>query len=61
MVGGQVLTIFVGDRAFNITRLNGPQWGISGILGVLSLPCAVLIRLIPGTWIIAMVPYALRK
>lgn len=29
------------------TRLNGTQWAISLILGALSLPIAVAIRLIP--------------
>ena len=47
IIGGQVLIIFIGGRAISVTRLNGPQWGISVILGALSIPVAMLIRLIP--------------
>ncbi|KAF2736867.1 calcium-translocating P-type ATPase [Polyplosphaeria fusca] len=61
MVGGQVLIIFVGGRAFNVTRLNGIQWAISIVLGLLSLPWAVVIRIIPDMWAARIVPYALRK
>ncbi|KAA8652034.1 hypothetical protein EYZ11_009409 [Aspergillus tanneri] len=51
IIGGQVLIIFVGGEAFSVTWLNGPQWGISLVLGVISLPIAVIIRLFPD-WII---------
>ncbi|KAL7276871.1 plasma membrane calcium [Rhizina undulata] len=47
MIGGQVMIIFVGGTAFSVVRLNGVQWAISLILGVLSIPVAVIIRLIP--------------
>ncbi|KAH6711782.1 calcium-translocating P-type ATPase [Leptodontidium sp. MPI-SDFR-AT-0119] len=56
MIGGQVMIVFVGGKAFKVTPLNGPQWGISIVLGALSLPVAVLIRIIPDAWIAKLVP-----
>ncbi|KAM0750630.1 putative calcium-transporting ATPase [Meredithblackwellia eburnea MCA 4105] len=51
MVGGQALIVNVGGAAFQVTRIGGRDWGISVILGALSLPLAVLIRMIPpGPW-----------
>jgi len=47
IVGGQVLIIFVGGAAFSVVRLNGAQWGYSLVLGILSMPVAIIIRLIP--------------
>jgi Ca2+-transporting ATPase len=35
MIGGQTLIVFVGGDAFVVTKLTGPQWGISIVLGVL--------------------------
>ncbi|RDL35879.1 Calcium-transporting ATPase [Venustampulla echinocandica] len=29
MIGTQILIVFIGGRAFSITRLNGAQWGVS--------------------------------
>jgi P-type Ca2+ transporter type 2C len=51
MIGGQTIIIFVGGAAFQITKLNGEQWGISLALGVLSIPLGVLIRCIPDSFI----------
>lgn len=52
MVGLQVAIIFIGSRAFQINPggLDGTQWAISVILGGISLPWGVLIRLFPDTW-----------
>ncbi|KAH6673701.1 calcium-translocating P-type ATPase [Halenospora varia] len=61
MVGGQVLIIFVGGKAFHVTPLNGPQWGYSIVLGALSLPVAVIIRLIPDSWIAHLIPGRWKK
>ena len=47
MVAGQVMIVFVGGKAFGITRISGAQWGIC--LG-LSVPClmwAVGLRCVP--------------
>jgi Ca2+-transporting ATPase len=55
MVAGQVLIIFVGGDAFVVVRLNGAQWGISLVLGFLSIPVGILIRLVPDAWLRACV------
>ncbi|KAL4947791.1 hypothetical protein BDW69DRAFT_189856 [Aspergillus filifer] len=56
IVGGQVLIIFVGGHAFSVTRLDGPQWAVCLILGVISLPVAVIIRCIPDEFLRKLVP-----
>jgi len=61
MVGGQVMIIFIGGRAFSVTRLNGPQWGYSLVLGALSLPMAVVIRLIPDAFVARFLPTSWQK
>lgn len=61
MVGGQVMIIYVGGRAFNVVRLDPNQWGISIILGALSIPVGIIIRLIPDEFIGAILPKRLRK
>jgi Ca2+-transporting ATPase len=58
MIGGQVMIIFVGGVAFGVKRLDGPQWGISIVLGFLSLPVGVLIRLIPDHYLAQILPRA---
>ncbi|KAK1723208.1 calcium-translocating P-type ATPase [Colletotrichum acutatum] len=55
MAGGQVLIVFVGGAAFKVEKLNGPQWGISIVLGIISIPVGVLIRLFPDSWFVAIV------
>ncbi|CAJ0541115.1 Ff.00g078890.m01.CDS01 [Fusarium sp. VM40] len=55
MAAGQIIIIFFGGDAFVVTRLNGVQWGISLVLGFLSIPIGVLIRLFPDAWFGAMV------
>jgi len=47
MIGCQVLIIFVGGRAFSITKLNPAQWGYSLVLGALSIPVGAVIKIIP--------------
>ncbi|KAK2761537.1 hypothetical protein FQN54_001365 [Arachnomyces sp. PD_36] len=56
IVAGQVLIIFVGSTAFEVTPLNGAQWGYSVVLGALSMPMAVIIRLIPDEFIRKLIP-----
>lgn len=56
IVGGQILIIFVGGQAFSVKRLNGPQWGVSLVLGVISIPVAIIIRLIPDEFIARLIP-----
>lgn len=61
MVGGQVLIIFIGGKAFNVVRLNGAQWAYSIILGFLSIPIGAVIRLIPDELILRLVPGYLKR
>ncbi|XP_014556849.1 hypothetical protein COCVIDRAFT_37567 [Bipolaris victoriae FI3] len=61
MIGGQTMIIFVGGEAFKVTRLNGPQWGYSIVLGFLSLPVGVIVRLIPDELIRKCIPDFFRR
>ena len=61
MVGSQIMIIFVGGRAFNVTRLGGEQWAISIVLGFISIPVGALIRCIPDAPLIRMTPKFLKK
>jgi P-type Ca2+ transporter type 2C len=56
IVGGQILIMFVGGQAFSINRINGAQWGYSLVLGALSVPVAVIIRLIPDELFAKLIP-----
>lgn len=47
MVGGQIMIIEVGGAAFQVTRLYGRDWGITLVIGALSLPIGALVRLTP--------------
>ncbi|KAJ5130506.1 uncharacterized protein N7515_006545 [Penicillium bovifimosum] len=47
MVGGQVMIIYVGGQAFEVTRLSASLWGICIVCSIACLPWAVVLRLIP--------------
>lgn len=48
IIGGQILIIFLGGKAFSVQRLDQPsQWAVSVLLGSLAVPVGVMIRLIP--------------
>ncbi|KAK0644103.1 hypothetical protein B0T16DRAFT_417148 [Cercophora newfieldiana] len=51
MVIGQIIIIFFSSIVFGVVPLNGAQWAISVVLGFLSIPVGVIIRLIPDQWI----------
>ena len=61
MVGGQTMIVFIGGQAFSIIRLNGAQWAYSVILGALSIPVGIIIRLIPDELIRKLIPEAFRR
>lgn len=61
IIAGQVLIIFVGGAAFSVERLNGAQWGVSIVLGLLSLPVGVVIRLFPDKFARKLVPTFLTR
>lgn len=47
MVGAQILIMFVGGRAFSVTKLTGDQWAYSIVLGAISIPIGFLLQVIP--------------
>ncbi|TCD63338.1 hypothetical protein EIP91_005657 [Steccherinum ochraceum] len=47
-VAVQVLIVFIGGAAFQVTRIGGKEWGISLALGFVSIPLGALIRYIPN-------------
>jgi Ca2+-transporting ATPase len=47
MMGAQILIMFVGGRAFSITRLTGDQWAYSLILGFISIPVGFVLQTVP--------------
>ena len=61
MIGGQVMIIFVGGRAFSVVKLNAANWAYSIVLGALSIPIGVIIRLIPDEAIRRFVPDFLKR
>ena len=61
IVAGQIMIIFVGGAAFSVARQRAPAWGIALLLGFLSIPVAVLIRLVPDEWCRRLVPYWLHR
>jgi len=44
----QILIVFVGGSAFQVTRIGGRDWAISLALGVVSIPIGFLTRLLPN-------------
>lgn len=60
MVGGQILIVFFGGEAFKLVRLNPQEWGVSILLGFLSIPMGILIRCIPDAFAYKLVCH-LRK
>jgi len=60
MIGGQVLIIFVGGEAFQIQKQHGDQWAVAIVLGAISIPIGVVIRLVPDEVARRLVPKFLR-
>ncbi|KAI8175507.1 Calcium-transporting ATPase 2 [Colletotrichum sp. SAR 10_65] len=63
MIAGQVLIIFVGGAAFQIAGegQSGIQWAMAVILGVISIPFGVVIRLVPDSFVERLVPDYLKR
>ncbi|KAL3456700.1 hypothetical protein BJX64DRAFT_36723 [Aspergillus heterothallicus] len=57
MIGLQITIVFVGGRVFDIDPdgLDGPQWAISVIISLFSLPWGVVVRIFPDEWFAASV------
>lgn len=56
IIAGQVVIVMFGGAAFSAHRLNRAQWLYSVGLGFLSIPVAVMLRLIPDDLIQNMIP-----
>ena len=50
MFAGQILIVFVGGAAFQITRINGSQWAICLLCALPCLLWAVVLRYIPDRY-----------
>ncbi|KAI0004420.1 calcium-translocating P-type ATPase [Xylariaceae sp. FL0662B] len=65
MCGAQVLIIFVGSTPFSISPKDPPQtsaqWACAIIIGVVSIPVGMAIRLIPDDLIRKCIPSVLRR
>lgn len=61
IVAGQIIIIQFGGQAFSTVKLDGTQWAVSLILGLFSLPVAVLIRFIPDEFIHRYIPSYFKK
>ncbi|RGP77654.1 ca2+-transporting atpase [Fusarium longipes] len=63
MCGGQIIIIFFGGAAFQIAKggQSGTLWGIALVLGFLSIPIGMLIRLIPDHLLLVLVPEFLKE
>ncbi|KAL2021253.1 hypothetical protein VTK56DRAFT_7332 [Thermocarpiscus australiensis] len=63
MCGGQVLIVMVGGAAFRIAPegQTPAMWGIAIVLGVLSIPVGVIIRLIPDELLESLVPESFKR
>jgi Ca2+-transporting ATPase len=63
MCGAQVLIIFFGGAVFNIPDegQSAVHWGTALVLGAISLPIGVIIRLIPDSLLLALVPNRIRE
>ena len=47
MVAGQIMIVFVGGKAFGVTRISGAQWGICLALSAPCLLWALALRCVP--------------
>ena len=62
MIGGQVLIMFVaGWDVFQAEPQNGMQWGVALVLGALSLPVGMVVRLIPDELAAKLVPGPIKR
>ncbi|OLN85148.1 Calcium-transporting ATPase 2-like protein 4 [Colletotrichum chlorophyti] len=63
MIGGQILIVFVGGAAFQIAPegQTGTQWAVAIILGFISIPFGVIVRLIPDALIERLIPDYLKR
>lgn len=56
IVAGQIMIVEVGGAAFSTHRLRGAQWAYSVVLGFISIPVAMILRLISDDWVRRCIP-----
>lgn len=61
MIGGQVMIIFVGGQAFQVKPINGAQWGYSIVLGALSIPVGMIVRMVPDELVRRCIPEFMKR
>lgn len=69
MCGFQILIVFVGDVAFKIAPkpegTNDPQgptlWAVAIVLGFISIPFGMVIRLVPDSLLLKLIPDYLKR
>lgn len=61
MIGGQTMIIFVGGQAFKVVSINGAQWAYAIVLGSLSLPVGMIIRMIPDELVRRCIPAFMKR
>jgi len=65
MVAGQAIIVNFGTYVFSVERITGPQWGISIVIGFLSIPFGAVIRIFPDEWfrwmVVHTIPAFVRK
>ncbi|KAG9315051.1 Ca-transporting ATPase [Chiua virens] len=44
----QIIVVFIGGAAFQVTPIGGLEWGVSIALGLVSIPLGALIRFLPN-------------
>ena len=52
----QIIIIFFGGNAFKVVPLDGPQWAISLIIGIISILVGAGLRFIPDPWVVKLIP-----
>lgn len=61
MIGGQIIIVFFGGKAFQIETQTADQWGVAVVLGAISIPIGVIIRLVPNELILRLIPEPVKK
>lgn len=57
LIGGcQILIMFFGGAAFSIAHQTPAMWTTAIVLGSLSIPVGILVRIIPDEWVLKIFP-----
>ncbi|WPG99230.1 calcium-transporting atpase 2 [Acrodontium crateriforme] len=62
MIAGQVIIIFVGGwDVFQAEHQTGAHWAFALVLGAISIPIGVVVRLVPDELAVKVIPRAVRE